>query len=67
MKKFVAALLALTALLAVAGCSGRPATMADMPDQEVPDPDPIPVYDGEGTIRTGLYAVGSLGSSTNAG
>ena len=67
MKKFVAVLLTLTALLAVAGCSGRPATMADMPDQEVPEPDPIPVYDGEGTIRTGLYAVGSLGSSTNAG
>ncbi len=66
MKKLFAALLAITTLLAAAGCAGRPATMADKP-QEAPDTDPIPVYDGEGTLSTGLYAVGSLSSSASAG
>ena len=66
MKKLLATIFAAAALFAAAGCSGQPATMADVL-QDSAEPDTPPAYEGTGSIRTGLYAVGSLSSSASAG
>ena len=66
MKKILTAILAAAVLFAMAGCSGRPATMADVP-QSPTDVEETPAPESQGSIRTGLYAVGSLSSSASAG
>ena len=71
MKRTLAALLALGVLLGtLAGCSGRPATLADRPEEppaQDTDPDANVNTDSGGALYTGLYAVGSLASSADAG
>ena len=62
MKKILTAILAAAVLFTMAGCSGRPATMADVP-QGPTDVEETPAPESQGSIRTGLYAVGSLSSS----
>ena len=52
--------LALAALLALSGCSGRPATLGDA-GGETP-----PAVAGEGAVKTGLSVTTSLGSSKSA-
>ena len=66
MKKILTAILAAAVLFTMAGCSGRPATMADVP-QGPTDVEETPAPESQGSIRTGLYAVGSLSSSASAG
>ena len=48
------------------GCSGRPATTADVL-QSSADAEEGSSHDSQGSLRTGLYAVGSLSSSASAG
>ena len=70
MKRLLAAMLAVTLLLACAGCAGRPATLADKPETppvQDTDPDANINTDSGGALYTGLYAVGSLSSSASAG
>ena len=70
MKRLLAAMLAVTLLLACAGCAGRPATLADKPEAppvQDTDPDANINTDSGGALYTGLYAVGSLSSSASAG
>ena len=70
MKKLLAAILAMTLLLAAAGCAGQPATLADQPEEppvQDTDSDENLNTDSGGALYTGLYAVGSLSSSTSAG
>lgn len=55
MKKILTAILAAAVLFAMAGCSGRPATMADVP-QGPTDVEETPAPESQGSIRTGLYS-----------
>ena len=69
-KKLFAAALAAALLLACAGCAGKPATLADKPEEppaQDTDPDANINTDSGGALYTGLYAVGSLSSSASAG
>ena len=66
MKKILTAILAAAVLFTMAGCRGRAATMADVP-QSSTDVEETPAPESQGSIRTGLYAVGSLSSSASAG
>ena len=66
MKKFLTAILVAAALFTTVGCSGRPATTADVL-QSSADAEEGSSHDSQGSLRTGLYAVGSLSSSASAG
>ena len=66
MKKFLTAILVAAALFTTVGCSGRPATTADVL-QSSADAEEGSSHDSQGSLRTGLYAMGSLSSSASAG
>ena len=66
MKKFLTAILVAAALFTTVGCSGRPATTADVL-QSSADAEEGSSHDSQGSLRTGHYAVGSLSSSASAG
>ena len=66
MKKFLTAILVAAALSTTVGCGGRPATTADVL-QSSADAEEGSSHDSQGSLRTGLYAVGSLSSSASAG
>ena len=69
-KKLPALCLALTLLLACAGCTGTPVALGSQqeePPAQDTDPDANINTDSGGALYTGLYAVGSLSSSASAG
>ena len=69
-KKLPALCLALTLLLACAGCTGTPVALGSQPEEppaQDTDPDANINTDSGGALYTGLYTVGSLSSSASAG